>query len=134
MNLPSLPKAVHPLGEPKEGGISVPSGPVAVDTFGGRVQVECIDGIAPRGVVATFYRTSAGAEVDLVLEVPGGDVWAVEIKLGLSPKPGKGFHIACEDLKASRAFVVYSGGERYPLGRDVQAISLRGLCEELARV
>ena len=61
-----------------------------------------------------FYRTSSGAEIDLILEVPGGKIWAIEIKRGLSPKLEKGFHFAYEDLKPEKAFVVYSGQERYP--------------------
>jgi hypothetical protein len=51
----------------------------------------------------SFYRTSAGAEIDLVLEMPGKHgLWAIEIKRGLSPSPGKGFIIARADLKPKR--------------------------------
>lgn len=87
--------------------------------------------MSPRAA-ASFYRTSAGAEVDLVLELPGGEIWAIEIKSGLSPKPTKGFHIACEDLKVSQAFVVYSGDECYPLGPGLDAIGMHELAEQLS--
>ena len=67
---------------------------------------------APAGAVPLFYRTAAGAEIDLLLEIPKHGLWAIEIKRGLSARPEKGFHIACEDLKPARRFVVNSGKER----------------------
>lgn len=91
----------------------------------------CIENLlscAPQGVTAYFYRTSGGAEIDLLLAWPGGDLWAVEFKRSLSPRLERGFHSACEDLKPARKWVVYPGDESYPLAADVQAISLSGLC------
>jgi len=83
---------------------------------------------APARSLAGFYRTSAGAEIDLVLQLPGKTKpWAIEIKYGLSPKPSRGFHQAIEDLNADKAFVVYSGDERYPVNERTEAISLREL-------
>lgn len=79
-----------------------------------------------------FYRTSAGAEIDLLLEMPGGKLWAIEIKRGLTPSLDKGFHHAREDLKPARSFVVYSGTERYPKGKDIEVIGLRELSTILA--
>ncbi len=78
-----------------------------------------------------FYRTSGGAEVDLILAWPDGQLWAVEIKRSLAPKVERGFHAACADLNPSRRFVVYPGQERYPLGAGVEAISLADLAFEL---
>jgi len=86
---------------------------------------------APRGVMAYFYRTSAGAEIDLLLVWPGGEQWAIEFKRSLSPKVERGFHNACDDLKPARKWVVYPGQEAYPLAADIQAVSLHGLCETL---
>jgi len=80
---------------------------------------------------AFFYRTSAGAEVDLVLQRHDGARWAIEVKLGLAPKVEKGFHQAFTDLNATRSFVVYPGKERYPLGKDVEAIGLADMMELL---
>lgn len=82
---------------------------------------------------AYFYRTSAGAEVDLLLSWPGGDCWAVEVKRSLAPKVERGFHSACEDLQPTRKLVVYPGDEPFPLGHGVQAMPLALLCHELAR-
>ncbi|WP_440108536.1 ATP-binding protein [Acidovorax sp. BL-A-41-H1] len=82
---------------------------------------------------AHFYRTAAGAEIDLLLHWPGGESWAIEVKRGLAPKVERGFHTACEDLQPARKLVVYPGDETFPLGHGVQAMGLATLCEELAR-
>lgn len=79
-----------------------------------------------------FYRTAAGAEIDLVLEMPGGRLWAIEIKRGLAPKLDKGFHHARQDLSPERAFVVYSGNDRYPKAEGVEVIGLGELAVLLA--
>ena len=94
--------------------------------------IENLLSAAPDSTNASFYRTGAGAEIDLVLEFPGGRRWAIEIKRGLAPKVEKGFHFAREDLKPERSFVVYSGKERYPLMKGVEAIGLSELAAMLA--
>lgn len=77
---------------------------------------------------ASFYRTSAGAELDLVLEIPGFQrPIAIEIKRSLPPSLGKGFHNAISDIEPERAFVVYAGEERYPVGESPEVIGLREL-------
>ncbi len=104
--------------------------PVAGGSWEGFV-IENLLGAAPEGTEASFYRTAAGAEIDLVLDLPGGERWAVEIKRGLTPKPDRGFHHACEDLNPDRAFIVYSGNEAYRKSGDMTVIGLPGLCENL---
>lgn len=79
-----------------------------------------------------FYRTSSGAEIDLLLAWPDQRLWAVEIKRSLTPKPARGFHFACADVRPARRFVVYPGTERFPLGEDVEAIPLRALAQAIA--
>jgi uncharacterized protein len=96
--------------------------------------IENILTIAPLRTAAGFYRTSAGAEIDLVLDIPNGDRWAIEIKLGMSPKPNRGYYQAVEDIQPTRCFVVYSGTERYLLKDKVEVISLKGLMTELGQV
>jgi hypothetical protein len=78
-----------------------------------------------------FYRTSGGAEIDLLLSWPDGSLWAIEIKRSLSPKLERGFHAACADLAPIRKFVVYPGAERYRLAADIEAISLEDMASEL---
>lgn len=76
-----------------------------------------------------YYRTSNGAEVDLVIDVPGDGLWAIEIKKSPSAKPRKGFYTACQDLQPTQRFLVHNGpdGEPYPVGDGVQAIGLGAL-------
>lgn len=104
--------------------------PVAGGSWEGFV-VESLLSVAPEWVQASFYRTSAGAEIDLVLEMPGGGLWAVEIKRGLAPRLDRGFHHACEDLKPERRFVVHSGEGRHPKAEGVEAIGLREMASLL---
>jgi len=94
--------------------------------------IETLLACVPADVTGYFYRTSGGAEIDLLLAWPDGELWAIEIKRSSAPKVERGFHSACDDLKPSQKWVVYPGQETYPLGADIQAISLHGLCEKLA--
>jgi predicted AAA+ superfamily ATPase len=82
---------------------------------------------APDGTEAHYYRTATGTEVDLVLILPGGKLWAIEIKRSSAPTLDSGFHIACSDLKPDKRFVVYSGNERFPLNAGTDAIGLGDL-------
>lgn len=105
--------------------------PVAGMSWEGFV-IETLIAAAPSQTRFSFYRTAAGAEIDLLLELPDGALWAVEIKLGLAPRLEKGFHHARADLQPARCFVVYSGTANYPLAEGVEAISLRALAELLS--
>lgn len=96
--------------------------------------IESLLACAPDGTMASFYRTAAGAEIDLVLELPRRGLWAIEIKRGLSAKPGRGFHNAREDLTPARSFVVYSGDERFPVAEGVEAVGLRDLAQALTTI
>jgi predicted AAA+ superfamily ATPase len=93
--------------------------------------IENLLAAAPDRTLASFYRTSAGAEIDLVLDVPRHGRWAIEIKRGSAARPQKGFHLACEDLRPARRFLVYPGDDRFPLSADVEAIGVRPLAEML---
>ncbi len=87
---------------------------------------------APERTVASFYRTAVGAEIDLLLEIPGHGLWAIEIKRSLAGRPEKGFYIACQDLMPDRRFVVNAGSGHYPIGSEITAIGLRELAAMLA--
>ena len=88
--------------------------------------------VAPEGIQGYFYRTSGGAEIDLLLSFPDGKFWAIEIKRSLKPHPRKGFYSGCQDLNPARRFVVYPGEESFPVSEDTQAISLKELAGLLA--
>lgn len=95
--------------------------------------IENLLAVAPERTQASFYGTAAGAEIDLVLELPDGKVWVIEVKLGSAPKVERGFYQALEDIKPDRAFVVYSGEERYPMAEGIEAIGLRDMVGMLRR-
>ena len=96
--------------------------------------IETLITCAPAWTSPFYYRTSAGAEIDLLLELPGGALWAIEVKRSLSPKVERGFHIACDDLRPARRLVVYAGDERLVLPLGVEAVGLRELAGELVGV
>ena len=97
--------------------------PVAGTSWEGFV-IETLLRAAPDRTRASFYRTATGVEIGLVLELPGGAVWAIEIKRGLSASVTRQLRVALDDIKPERAFVVYGGTERYPLPGGVEAIGL----------
>jgi len=105
--------------------------PVAGASWEGFV-VENLMAAAPPRTVPLFYRTAAGAEIDLLLEMPGHGIWAIEIKHGLTARPEKGFFVACDDLEPTRRFVVNSGTERYAVSAGLEAIGLRDLMTMLS--
>lgn len=105
--------------------------PVAGPGWEGFV-VENLLAVAPERTAATFFRTAAGAEMDLVLDFPDGRRWAVEAKRGLAPTVSRGFHEARAALRPDRTFVAYSGDDRYPFRDGVEVIGLRELMAELA--
>ena len=105
--------------------------PVAGGSWEG-LAIESMIAAAPGGSEAFFFRTAAGAEIDLLLKLPGErKPWAIEIKRGIAPKIERGFYSACETVQPQRRFVVYGGIERFPLAEGVLAISLPDLCAEL---
>ena len=108
--------------------------PVAGGSWEGLVIESLIDA-APSGTEAFFFRTAAGAEIDLLLKLPGQPApWAIEIKRSLAPKIERGFHLACEDVRPERRLVVYGGAERFPLAEGIEAVSLTDLCQALTAI
>ena len=110
---------------------SVLGHPVAGKSWEGFV-LETLIRAAPERTQASFYRTATGVEVDLVLELPGGRLWAIEIKRGLAPKVERGLRVALTDLQPEKAFLVHSGEDRYPKGDNLEAIGLEALADELS--
>lgn len=94
--------------------------------------IENLPSAAPRGTRASFYRTAAGAEMDLVLEIPGRrGLWAIEIKRGLSFSLRRGYHNARRDLEPERSFVVYSGSDRYRISETTEVVGLAEMVRRL---
>ena len=76
----------------------------------------------------SFYRTAAGAEVDVVAE-KGGRRLAFEMKLGTAPTLTKGFWQALADVKPERTYVVAPVDAEYPLAETVQVVPPSALVE-----
>ncbi|MCY4447170.1 MAG: DUF4143 domain-containing protein, partial [Rhodobacteraceae bacterium] len=93
--------------------------------------IETIIAALPSGVHPFFYRTSAGAEIDLVIEFGMNKFWAIEIKASRKPSLEKGFHIACEDLKVNKKFVVYTGEDKFLTSNNTIALPLAQFIELL---
>lgn len=94
--------------------------------------IENLLAAAPPLTIASFYRTSAGAEIDLLLEIPSHGLWAFDIKRGLSSRPEKGFHIACRDLRPAKSFAINAAAGRYRISQDLEAAGLPDIAAELA--
>lgn len=102
---------------------------------GGSWEGFCIENLiaaAPRGTEANFYRSSAGAEIDLLLKLPDGRLWAIEIKRTTSPKVTRGFHVAAEDLEAAERFLVYAADREVPMQGGLRAMPPMSAVERLA--
>ncbi|MGA2128034.1 MAG: ATP-binding protein [Xanthobacteraceae bacterium] len=93
--------------------------------------IESLIAVAPDGTEANYYRTSNGTEIDLVLTLPGGKLWAIEIKRSSAPKVERGFHSACADLEPTKRFVVYPGEERFSLDDETDAVGVTALARAL---
>ncbi len=94
--------------------------------------IENLMAAAPSRTEANFYRTVAGAEIDLVLDIPARGRWVFEVKSGLTPRAERGFHEGRQDLEPDRSFIVYAGRDRYSVRDGVEAISLREMTGLLA--
>ena len=75
---------------------------------------------------ASFYRTSSGSEIDLILE-RGQRRVAIECKASTSPEVGRGFWNALKDLEIEEAWIVAPVSESYPLGKGVTVVSINDL-------
>lgn len=82
---------------------------------------------------AYYWATQAGAEMDLLLMLRGKR-YGVEVKYADAPRLSRSMTMALSDLRLDRMWIVYPGDQRYRLNERVEAISLSGLREELARL
>jgi predicted AAA+ superfamily ATPase len=92
--------------------------------------VENLLSLAPDGARAGYYRNEAGAEMDLVLDLPGDGIWAIEIKRNIKTRLKKSFHDARADIQPDRCYFVHAGQERMKVMNGVEGIGL----EAMARI
>ena len=94
---------------------------------GGSWEGFCIEQLiaaAPTGAEPYFYRSSGGAELDLVLRLPNGIIWALEIKRTTTPKVSRGFQQAAHDIGAEHRLLIYSGAHEVPMQDGLRAVPL----------
>ena len=93
-----------------------------------------IDHIAahlPAGASMSFYRTAAGAELDVVVEV-GQKRIGFEIKFSIAPKVSKGFWQSLHDVRPHQTFIVAPVQHRWPFADGVEVIPVGDIAEVLA--
>jgi len=102
LNLPDVNSLIgHPMAGPSWEGFIV----------------EQICALLPKGADVSFYRTAAGAELDVVVEL-GSKKYGFEIKFSSAPKVSRGFWQACQDIKLDHAYVVAPVPQGWPLKSD----------------
>ena len=84
---------------------------------------------AAGGFPVFYYRTSAGAEIDVVIEGRRGRRYAVEVKRSSAPSVSRGFRNGLEDLEILESIVIYTGQEAIPLGDGTVAMGLHDALE-----
>lgn len=110
---------------------AVLSHPIAGQSWEGHV-IEQLISAAPHAL-ASYYRTSQGAECDLVLSFPGGKTFVCEIKRSTAPMVSRGFYEAAKDLQATHKWVIapvpnpYPGKEGVEVMRVSDAVKLLSL-------
>ncbi len=112
---------------------SLLSNPVLGKSWEGFV-IENIHSVLPSHSETYFYRTVAGAEIDLVIKMPSSEIWAIEIRYGIAPKLGKHYSKTCDDVGARYKYILYGGEDEFPVGDDVYVISLHKLMDRLCSV
>jgi uncharacterized protein len=86
--------------------------------------LEQIRAALPLGWELGFWRTAAGAEIDLVISQGGVVRIAAEIKASSLPKLTRGFHQGCIDLQPGEKWVINLGRSSFPMGQGVMALPI----------
>ncbi len=73
----------------------------------------------------SYYCTATQVEIDLILETPNSEIWAIEIKRTTAPKLGRGFFEACNDVKATHKWLVNGQSDSYPLPNGLEVVGLQ---------
>lgn|SRR5487761_2003874 len=111
---------------------SVLSHPVAGPSWEGFV-IEQLISAAPQAE-SSFYRTSHGAEADLVMGFRNGETWVIEIKRSSAPSVSKGFYLAAADVGATRKLLVAPVSATYPARDGVEVVNPLAAVEQLATI
>lgn len=108
------------------------------DLLGHPIRGASFEGLAIENILSSlpgwrgsFYRTHAGAEIDLVLR-RGRRTVAVELKAAAVPKVSRGFWSAVETLQPDAAHLVAPVPDAYPLREGVDVLPLNQLIRRYA--
>ena len=89
-----------------------------------------ISQLAPRGAEVMFYRTAAGAEMDVVVQ-HGSQTICFEMKSSSATKVTQGFYNAMQDLKPTATFIAAQVDKRYAFSGQVEVIALTDIAGAL---
>ena len=93
--------------------------------------IEQVINMLPKKYTFYFYRTSSGAEVDLVVVKGDKPVLCIEVKLSLSPVPTQGFFNSMIDLHCYNGIIIYPGNDTYSIKNDVKIMPILKLQDYL---
>ncbi len=93
--------------------------------------IQQIKMILPYNSQIHFYRTSHGAEVDLIISIPNKQAIGVEMKLSSAPSLSRGNYEVMNDLNLKMLYVVIPGNESYLLRENVHVMGLTGFINHL---
>jgi uncharacterized protein len=86
--------------------------------------IEEIARVGGKAFEYSFYRTQAGAEVDLILRGSSGKLTVIEIKYSSNPVPSKGFYTAVSDLKPDFQYIIVPEGETWQRSETLKVSGL----------
>lgn len=78
-----------------------------------------------------FWATHAGAELDLLI-VRGRKRWGFEMKRTTAPKVTASMRAALSDLRLQRLCVIHAGRDSFDMAKNIRAIALSRLLDDLA--
>ncbi len=85
-----------------------------------------VEHVARWGHPLYFWRTQAGAEIDIVVDL-GTTQWGIEVKRTDAPKVTPSMRIALEDLGLERILVAHAGVDRFALADRIHAVGVSEL-------
>ncbi len=106
------------------------SNPIVGKSWEGFV-IDNILSFLPLGSEAYFYKSAAGAEIDLIIKHADRRIIAIEIKRSSTPRLERGFYEACKDINPTHKYVIYDGKESFFMKEDVNAMSLEDFMEQI---
>lgn len=107
------------------------------DILGHQVFGSSFEGFVIENLIKTFprwqfhyYRNKSGSEIDLIMS-RGNHRLAIEIKASKAPKLNRGFWTACEDIRATKKFVIAMVDESYEIQKNTLVTNLELFLKEL---